>query len=189
MPIDTSLRTAAREVAETESAGLILMRDLEAIGIVTAFDLHRALSLDIDPTTCLPRSGALRDWLSDRLHEGLEVAVIFIDLDDFGGLNKELGHVAGDEQLASVAAALKGACQGSEFASRFGGDEFAIGTVRNRAGAEILADELKSALPVAATFGLSGGRRARAREGAHVTATVEELLRLASLDCTSKKRR
>jgi diguanylate cyclase (GGDEF)-like protein len=62
--------------------------------------------------------------LTSRVRRGL--AVIFFDLDDFKKVNDSLGHGAGDELLCTVAERLVSGLRGSDFAARFGGDEFAV---------------------------------------------------------------
>lgn len=53
-----------------------------------------------------------------------KVAMLFIDLDGFKGVNDTLGHDAGDQVLVSTAHALQSTLRKSDVVARFGGDEF-----------------------------------------------------------------
>lgn len=83
-----------------------------------------------DPLTGL----ANRVWLEERLAQSLSrarrrqtlVAVFFLDLDRFKGINDEWGHEAGDELLQQVAGRLRGSIRQSDTVARLGGDEFVI---------------------------------------------------------------
>ncbi len=54
------------------------------------------------------------------------LAVAFIDIDDFKTLNDSLGHAAGDAALVAMADALKSCLRPADTAARLGGDEFAV---------------------------------------------------------------
>jgi diguanylate cyclase (GGDEF)-like protein/PAS domain S-box-containing protein len=83
-----------------------------------------------DPVTNL----ANRALFSDRVEHALmrsqrgfpDIAVVFIDLDDFKTVNDSLGHAAGDQVLQEVARRLRIAVRPTDTVARFGGDEFAV---------------------------------------------------------------
>lgn len=58
--------------------------------------------------------------------ENQQHALVFVDLDDFKGVNDTLGHIFGDSLLISVGERLKSASQEQDIVGRLGGDEFAV---------------------------------------------------------------
>lgn len=57
---------------------------------------------------------------------GESVALLYIDMDGFKGLNDEHGHAAGDRVLIEVGRRLTGCLRETDVAARIGGDEFAV---------------------------------------------------------------
>ncbi|MCL7930299.1 putative bifunctional diguanylate cyclase/phosphodiesterase [Halomonas llamarensis] len=55
-----------------------------------------------------------------------QIAVLFIDLDEFKPINDTLGHSVGDRVLISVAKRLEATIRPSDTLCRFGGDEFVL---------------------------------------------------------------
>ena len=82
-----------------------------------------------DALTDLPNRALFRERLKQELTHiasGQQLAVLYIDIDEFKSVNDSLGHMIGDELLKSVAVSL-GRCIGdADFVARLGGDEFAI---------------------------------------------------------------
>src|ERR1700759_2676773 len=58
--------------------------------------------------------------------DGEQLAVYYIDIDEFKSVNDSLGHLIGDELLKAVAANLNQGVGASGFVPGRGGDEFAI---------------------------------------------------------------
>ena len=82
-----------------------------------------------DALTDLPNRALFHERLRQELASATsdrQLAVLYIDIDEFKSVNDSLGHMIGDELLKSVAMRL-GACIASpDFVARLGGDEFAI---------------------------------------------------------------
>jgi diguanylate cyclase (GGDEF)-like protein/PAS domain S-box-containing protein len=90
---------------------------------------HRALEFAAthDTLTGLANRPAFVGRLAEiaKVAEG-EAAVLFLDLDRFKPVNDELGHLAGDRLLQTVAQRLAGALRPGDLVARLGGDEFAV---------------------------------------------------------------
>lgn len=81
-----------------------------------------------DALTGLANRKAFTQHLDERLTHptGHQVAVLFVDLDDFKIVNDTMGHAAGDQLLQVVAQRLRGVTREGDLVARLGGDEFAI---------------------------------------------------------------
>ncbi|MCA6114079.1 EAL domain-containing protein [Bradyrhizobium sp. WSM 1738] len=82
-----------------------------------------------DALTDLPNRTLFHERLKRELAHVVpdrQLAVLYIDIDEFKSVNDSLGHMIGDELLKSVAASLAACARKSDFVARLGGDEFAI---------------------------------------------------------------
>jgi diguanylate cyclase (GGDEF)-like protein/PAS domain S-box-containing protein len=82
-----------------------------------------------DALTDLPNRALFHERLKRELAQlvpGEQLAVHYIDIDEFKSVNDSLGHLIGDELLKSVAQSLSRCVGDGNFVARLGGDEFAI---------------------------------------------------------------
>ena len=82
-----------------------------------------------DALTDLPNRVLFREQLESALEKvqpEQQLAVLYIDIDEFKSVNDALGHSVGDELLKAVAGRLRGCLGENDVAARLGGDEFAI---------------------------------------------------------------
>src|ERR1700712_1892018 len=80
-----------------------------------------------DALTDLPNRVLFRDRLERELRKisrGGQLAVFYIDIDEFKSVNDSLGHPIGDELLKAVSISLSRCVGTSGFVARLGGDEF-----------------------------------------------------------------
>lgn len=83
-----------------------------------------------DSFTGLLNRGSIEEMLC-RCHEdararSLTFSALMIDLDTFKKINDTFGHAKGDEVICEVASILKHMIRPTDFAGRWGGDEFVI---------------------------------------------------------------
>lgn len=82
---------------------------------------------------------------------GHELALAYIDVDDFKRVNDQFGHDGGDQVLRTIVIALEAASRESDVIARIGGDEFLLMLPEtDEAAARALLDRL-SAAAMAAT--------------------------------------
>ena len=114
--------------------------------------LHIQHMAYFDALTGLPN----RHLLDDRFHaaaayadrHGSQIALLFLDLDQFKPINDHFGHAHGDHLLKIVAERLLGCLRAIDTVCRFGGDEFVVLSpdLDGAAGAARVAQKVREVL-------------------------------------------
>lgn len=187
----------ARDLAQQHATDhLVVVDEGRLVGMVTREDLAIAVARLTDALTGLPAAAYLRNKIHALWQSGRELCLIFIDINEFGPLNKRLGHATGDRALQTVARVIaRHVDPERDLACRYGGDEFAIITFRTSSEAQHLAGELvrevssstrAAGIELSISVGIAGGRRRSARQPD--PDTVDNLINLASTASTNAKR-
>jgi diguanylate cyclase len=83
-----------------------------------------------DPLTGLPNRREFNDRLEERMGAWTRrrevFSLVLLDVDYFKKLNDQYGHLTGDQVLAALGGALRGAIRREDAIARYGGEEFAI---------------------------------------------------------------
>ena len=80
----------------------------------------------LDSLTQVYNRHYLNKYINENQNPADDIAVLMCDIDKFKKFNDTHGHLAGDETLKSVAAALKKVLRSEDTIIRYGGEEFCI---------------------------------------------------------------
>ncbi|MDU6377874.1 MAG: diguanylate cyclase, partial [Bradyrhizobium sp.] len=81
-----------------------------------------------DALTELPNRVLFRERIAheiERARHGMFFALLYLDIDEFKGINDSLGHHVGDELLRTIASRIRSCLAPEDTVARLGGDEFA----------------------------------------------------------------
>ncbi len=135
----TVLRSDGTEVVtyhETEAVSSASGVPIRLLGTIQDITERRSVETRIhtlahyDQLTNLPNRNFFYDHVRQSIahtrRTGLNLAVMFLDLDGFKNINDSLGHDAGDEMLKTIGSRLSDTLRKGDLAARLGGDEFCV---------------------------------------------------------------
>jgi diguanylate cyclase (GGDEF)-like protein len=136
--------TEQRSIREAVTQAAPVMGNLRNLAIA---ELRAAT----DSLTGLPNKRAIHDSMRRMVAHAsrtlVPLAALMCDLDHFKHINDRFGHGCGDDVLAAVGAVLADSIRASDFAGRYGGEEFLILLPDTDAQAAlIIAEKLRSAV-------------------------------------------
>jgi diguanylate cyclase (GGDEF)-like protein len=116
------------EADQIKKLQLQLKDDFLNAARATALEMSHSASHDV--LTNLPNRVLFNDRLTQAIslaeRQRKQLAVMFIDLDNFKKVNDSLGHGVGDKLLQSIAERLRASVRRSDTIGRLGGDEFVV---------------------------------------------------------------
>lgn len=136
---------------------------------------------DHDPLTGLPNRRKFDEVLARHVAEcqryGPRGALLMVDLDKLKLVNDRLGHIAGDNMINAVAAALRERLRDVDIGARIGGDEFAVLlSDTTRKGARLVAHSLgEHLMAVSPELRLAGVNNITASIGIALVEDLEDL--------------
>ena len=147
-PLRLELVFSPLETEESEKAFLIVGRDLTTVRRLEEKLRRQALYDGLTGLYNRHQFHAIMEREARRAgRTGRGMGLVFFDLDGFKAINDTLGHQAGDKVLKSIARMLRDSLRkGTDYACRYGGDEFAaILTEVDQAGLRLLGERVMTA--------------------------------------------
>lgn len=121
------VRAVISPMASTRAGVVIVLTDVTATTRAEQLVEHGSTH---DGLTGLPNRVLLNDLLAHALvhssHQHQALAVLFVDLDQFGRINDSLGQRQGDEVLETIAARMRRVFRPHDTIARWGSDQFVV---------------------------------------------------------------
>jgi diguanylate cyclase (GGDEF)-like protein len=180
---------ALKVMEQHEIERLLVTHDEIVVGIVTRETLRIFLSELLDPMTGLYRANYIQTIGENLIGKQCPFQLFFVDLDNFGEINKLYGHPVGDDIIQAFSVRLKSLTTDKDILCRYAGDEFVIITFRGDDEASHLLHSLSQEIMindifVSASVGLIDGNK----ESDFFINTFRDLVSKVSLMSTSSKK-
>ncbi len=134
---------AAEMLAQNNLVALLVMKNDILAGLVTPEVIEFELGRHTDLLTGLYKADYFYYHALQLMSSGQDMSIIFIDINNFGLINKQYGHIKGDIILKELSAMLKEQTPPKAFLCRFGGDEFIVLFPASREEAAVFSRKLE----------------------------------------------
>ena len=156
VPIEDSV-SPIHDMDGNLTGAVIVFHDVSAAQAMT---IKMAYLAQHDFLTNLPNRVLLNDRIAQAItlakRLNTQLAVFFLDLDNFKHINDSLGHATGDKILQLVTQRLNACVRGSDTVSRQGGDEFVILLGEGKSGEDAALTANKILAALALPYSVSG---------------------------------
>jgi diguanylate cyclase (GGDEF)-like protein len=143
---DSFIWDALKVMMHYQIERLPITKDEQVVGLVTRDTLKIKLSEWLDPLTGLYRAPYIHIIGEDLLEKRECFQLLFVDLNNFGMINKLFGHPVGDDVILGYAEKLKSLSEEGDFLCRYAGDEFVMITFRGDDSSSLLAQLLSQSI-------------------------------------------
>jgi two-component system cell cycle response regulator len=124
------VETCVLEAGDFVRLGSVLIKYLTGGAVEALYHAEMKRLADEDALTGLAHKAVFAEALAREVarsrRHGHALSVALLDLDRFKAVNDSFGHLAGDELLRELAAALRPLVRMEQLLARFGGDELAL---------------------------------------------------------------
>lgn len=197
IPENTSIWEAYEKLEKNKNKYLIVLDHLNnIIGIADYKGLLPYISKYIDPLTGLYKSDYLYFEGIRNLNLQKELSILFLDINEFGQINKKYGHINGNVILNEISYILKKNTPQYNWC-RFGGDEFALVAPLKLEEGIALAKKIVDAvndhqftlnIPIKVSIGITGVRLNNSCPLHNHVKIINNLINQASLESTKAKK-
>jgi len=128
--IEVGIESRITAVKDSNGEPIAVVMSIRDVSLDRAASLEKSRVAQHDDLTNLPNRALFNDRLSQAIalaeRQRKQLALLFLDLDQFKRINDSLGHAMGDKLLQSVAGRLTACVRRTDTVCRLGGDEFVI---------------------------------------------------------------
>ncbi len=186
----------AKEIFDEQRLQLLLVGNQQKlIGILNKSLVYTEIGKHCDLLTGLYKSDYIYHHATRLINDGSTISLIFFDINNFGRIDKDYGHINGDRILQEIAALLKQHMTEQTYLARFGGDEFLVLTPypiteccewAKEILACVMSHQFYQGIPVTISAGIIQNQIQEYSE--NVSSTLAHLINLASLASTKAKK-